>query len=232
MNKVNALLLAILVSIPGAARADDEDMPLADSPAAVQKTIKEEAKGFAVEDVTKETDDDGKVTFWAQATIDGKVYDIGVAEDGTLVDLALMLFEDDELSFADAPEAVRKTFKDEAKGAAVETLTRERRLGVPVYVAGVGINGKAYEIKVAEDGTLVEKVLSIEESDVELADCPPAVQKTLQEHSRGGDLGDITRSAGIDRRVYSAEVTAGGKTWFLEVDEAGVLIAKSLDEGG
>ena len=225
--RAHAFVLAILLA--GSARADEEDIPFADSPAAVQKTIRVENKGAGVEELSKQTED-GETTYWTELHIDGRVYDIGVAEDGTLKELTLQIFAEEELSFTEAPEAVRKTFTEESRGTKVDDLVRERRLGLTVYVASVGIGGKTYEVKVAEDGTLVEKILQIEEDDVEFADCPVAVQKALQEASKGGNLGDITRSAGIAKRVYLAKLTANGNAYVIEVSEDGTLLGKTLEK--
>ena len=73
------------------------------------------------------------------------------------------------------------------------------KYGTPIYETVVEHKGKAYEIVVAEDGTLVEKVLVIDDEEVELAMCPAVVQIAFREHAPGGKIGDITRSTGIDR---------------------------------
>ena len=84
---------------------------------------------------------------------------------------------------------------------------------------------------VAEDGTLVEKVLVIEDEEIELAKCPAAVQAAFREHARGGTVGDITRSTGISRPTFEAEVKIQDKVYLIEVAESGVLISKSLEAG-
>ena len=57
-------------------------------PAAVQTTIQKEAQGGAIAKGEKETED-GKTTYEADATINGKPYEIKVAEDGTLIEKKL-----------------------------------------------------------------------------------------------------------------------------------------------
>ena len=103
------------------------------------------------------------------------------------------------------------------------------KYGVTIYEAVVDHKGKSYEIVVAEDGTLVEKVLVIDDEEVELATCPAAVQAAFREHAKGGTIGDITRSTGIGRPTYEAEVEIKGKVYLVEVDESGLLISKSLE---
>src|SRR5262249_50825907 len=109
------------------------------------------------------------------------------------------------------------------------------RYGVTIYEAVVELKGKAYEVVVAEDGTLVEKVLVIEDEEVALAACPAAVQNALREQSAGGMIGDITRTSGLGKRTYEAEVEIKGKVYLVEVSETGLMSAKWLEaaeEGG
>ena len=84
---------------------------------------------------------------------------------------------------------------------------------------------------VAEDGTLVEKVLVIEDEEVELAKCPATVQAALRQHAKGGTIGDITRSTGISHPTFEAEVKIKDKVYLIEVAENGLLISKSLEAG-
>ena len=64
---------------------------------------------------------------------------------------------EEKIKFADAPAAVQKTMTAEAGGAKIDTVEKEMENGKTVYEAEVMINGKRYEIEVAEDGTLLEK---------------------------------------------------------------------------
>jgi len=89
--------------------------------------------------------------------------------------------------------------------------------------------GKTYEIVVAEDGTLVEKVLVIEDDEIKLSDCPAAVRAALHEHAKGGEIGEITRSTGIGQHTFGAEVKMKDRVYLIEVSENGLLISKSLE---
>ena len=64
-------------------------------PAAVQATLKEEAKGVAITEVDKETDD-GKTVYETDVVIKGKNYEIKVAEDGTLISKKLENDDDEK----------------------------------------------------------------------------------------------------------------------------------------
>ena len=70
-----------------------------------------------------------------------------------------------KVAFDKAPAAVQKTLTDEAKGNKIETVDKETEDGKTVYEADVKIGGKNYEIKVAEDGTLISKKLDQEDEE-------------------------------------------------------------------
>ena len=103
------------------------------------------------------------------------------------------------------------------------------KYGITIYQTVVDHMAKSYEIAVAEDGTLVEKVLVIDDEDIRLSDCPAAVRTALREHAEGGEIGDITRSTGIGPHTFEAEVKIRSKVYLIEVAESGLLISKSLE---
>ena len=217
--------------LSGMAPAVDEvKLKFSDCPPAVRKTFQAEAGGAKIETVVREKDDDNETIFWADAAIGDQIYAIGVLEDGTLSEMNLAV-DDEEIPFDRCPEAVRATFKSEAFGEKIEGVGKERKYGVLIYEAVVTHNGKSYEIAVAEDGTLFEKVLVIDDEEVELAMCPAAVQASLKKHAKGGTIHDITRTTGIGKPTYEASVEIKDKVYLIEVDEAGLLISKSLEAG-
>lgn len=63
---------------------DEVKMSLAETPAAVQATLKEQAGGGAIDKVDKETKD-GKVVYETDIKSGGKEWEIRVAEDGKLI---------------------------------------------------------------------------------------------------------------------------------------------------
>lgn len=98
------LPVVIVVGVAGwlapAVLAEDKDdgsevkVKLEDCPKAVQATIKREVGSGELLGVCKETER-GKTVYEAEARIDGKLYDIEVAEDGTLICKELDDDEDD-----------------------------------------------------------------------------------------------------------------------------------------
>jgi hypothetical protein len=211
-----------------ASAADAQEVKFSDCPAAVKKTFQAEAKGAKLETVHKDNDEDNETVYWADVVVGGRTYAIGVLENGTLSEMSLAV-EDKELAFEHCPAAVQATFRREAFGEKVVAVEKDMKYGVTIYESLVHHNGKPYEIVVAEDGTLVEKVLVIDDEEIELTKCPAAVQATLNAHAKGGTIGGITRSTGISRHTYEAEVEINAKVYTIEVAESGLLISKSLE---
>ena len=75
--------------------------------------------------------------------------------------------KEEKIKFSEAPAAVQQTMKEEAGGAKIDMIEKEMEGGKWVYEAEVTIDGKPYEIEVAEDGTLLSKELDDDEGDEE-----------------------------------------------------------------
>ncbi len=211
-----------------ASTGDDEEVKFSNCPPAVRKTLQTEAKGAKIETVSKEKDENAETVYWAEVPIGAKTYAIGVHEDGTLSEMNLAV-DDEEIPFDRCPAAVQVTLRSEAFGEKVNTTAKDMKYGVTVYQTVVHHTGKPYQIVVAEDGTLVEKVLVIDDEEVKLSDCPAVVRAALHEHAKGGEIGDITRSTGIGHQTFEAEVKIKNKVYLIEVAESGDLISKSLE---
>jgi hypothetical protein len=61
------------------------------------------------------------------------------------------------VAMADVPPAVRATLDRESKGGTVTEVEKEVKNGKTIYSADATINGVAWDIAVAEDGTLLSK---------------------------------------------------------------------------
>jgi hypothetical protein len=212
------------------ASADDQEIKLSDCPPAVRKTFQAEAKGAKIETVTREREADAEALYWAEVELGGKKYEIGILEDGTLTEMNLAV-SDEKIPLESCPAAVQETFRSEALGEKVVEIGRDVKYGVTIYQTVVNHKGKSYTVIVAEDGTLMEKVLVINDEEVKLSDCPAVVRSSLHLHANGGEIGDVTRSTGIVRPTFEAEVKIKDKIYLIEVDETGLLVSKSLEAG-
>lgn len=203
-------------------------LKLADCPAAVRKTIELEAKGATIGEVEKAVTDE-KPVYSTSFVSGGKHYRMNVDEKGTLEELALEITGDDEVEFSMCPAAVQSTFRHEApKGMTFDTVMKDLKYGTVIYEVVVPVGNKEYSLVVADNGTLVEKMLIFAEDEIELSHCPSAVQHAIKEHARGGKVAAITRSTAISGHVYEAEIEVDGKEYLLELTEGGGLISKSL----
>ncbi|MHB1560903.1 MAG: hypothetical protein ACYC61_25900 [Isosphaeraceae bacterium] len=222
----SVVLLALVAAAP---RGNAQEIKLADCPPAARKALEVEAPGGRITTVRKEQDGDEAI-YWTDATIEGKTYAIGVLGDGTLVEMNLAV-DGAEVPLDRCPAAVQAAFRREAMGEKVEGVGKDMKYGTTVYETVVHHSGRAYELVVAEDGMLVEKVLVIDDEELPLDRCPAAVQAALRHHARGGAISEVTRSAGILHPTYEAEVQLKDRIYLIEVAENGRLISKSLEAG-
>ena len=141
---------------------------------------------------------------------------------------------DDKIKLTDCPAAVQETLKREAFGGKLDDIEKENEKGRVSYEADVKIDGHNYEIVVDEKGTLVHKLLDEDddeqETEMKLADCPPAVQKTLKREAGEAKIDKVDKQQQQGRTVYETDVKLGGKNYEIVVTEEGLLLAKQLDE--
>lgn len=221
----SVIFIALLATPPGNA----QEIKPADCPPAVRKTLEGEAQGSPIAAVRREQEGDESV-YWADVTIKGTMYAIGVLGDGTLVEMNLAV-DEAELTLDRCPAPVQAALRHEAMGEKVGGVGKDIKYGTTVYETVVHHRGRAYELVVAEDGTLVEKVLVIDDDELPLDRCPAAVQAALRRHARGGAISEVTRSSGILHPTFEAEVQVKNRIYLIEVDENGRLISKSLEAG-
>jgi hypothetical protein len=68
-----------------------------------------------------------------------------------------------QVKFVDLPAPVQTTINRESENAKIDTVDKEDHHGKFIYEADAKLHGHNYEIKVAEDGTLVSKKLDEED---------------------------------------------------------------------
>src|SRR5687767_15481012 len=91
-----AFAVGVALAVPALA-GKEEKIKLEDCPAAVQKTIKDNANGGKIVEIEKETAKDGAVRYEAEVkTRAGKELEILVASDGTLIKVESEDDEDDD----------------------------------------------------------------------------------------------------------------------------------------
>ena len=71
--------------------------------------------------------------------------------------------KEEKVNLDQVPAAVKATLQKEAGTSPISTVDKEIDDGKTIYEADVVIDGKNYEIKVAEDGKLISKGLDEDE---------------------------------------------------------------------
>src|SRR5271167_2075341 len=155
---VTAAALGFVFSM--APPGDEQKIKFSDCPAAVRQTFQAETNGAKIETVTKEKNVDDETVYWGEVAIGGKMYTIGVLDDGTLTEMNLAI-DDDEIPLERCPAPVQATLRHESFGQRIGSVGKDMKYGVSIYETVVPYRGRSYEIVVAEDGILVEKVLVI-----------------------------------------------------------------------
>jgi uncharacterized membrane protein YkoI len=109
-----------------------------------------------------------------------------------------------KVSFDGLPAAVKQTVQGQLGGGAAGDVERDEEEGEVSYVVTISKDGKEHDVTVATDGRL----LSLE---VELAETPAAVQKTIQEHLRGASLDGVEKAFEEDGSFrYDVDSTTKG----------------------
>lgn len=201
---------------------------LADCPAAVQRTIRAEAAGARIEALTREKAGEEPAVYRLILDVGGRKYAASILEDGTLA--AIRLGVEAELPLEQCPPPVRETFRREAFGEPVDVVDRGMKSGIVTYRAIVVHDGKSYALAVAEDGCLLEKTLTDDDQEVELAKCPAAVRTAFRRHAGGTTVVEIVRHSILGRQTFGGGAQIQGKNYVIEVAADGHLIAKTLAE--
>jgi len=141
---VTTIFAAMLITLP--ALAQEKKVTKDQLPAAVQKTVDEQSKGATVRGFSMETEN-GKTSYEAELTVNGKSRDISIDSTGAITEV------EEQVDFASLPDAVQAGLKKRAgagKILKVESLTKKDKL--VAYEAVVETAGKKHEVQIGPDG--------------------------------------------------------------------------------
>ena len=139
-----------------------EGLSISGLPAAVQEVVKREFSGLRITDIDDEDDYDGIHVYKIEAeTAQGKDLMIKVAPDGTLYQKEV------EIELKEVPDVVLAVFRKELGDADddVDEVKRISKQGRIQYNIESEISGRGIELKIAADGTLLEKDVDDDEDD-------------------------------------------------------------------
>jgi hypothetical protein len=153
MSKMMRLFVVICICITGLSVSAVEGVSLFGLPVVVQEVVKREFAGARVTEIDDD-DYDGIEVYKIEAkTADGKELMIKVGLDGTLYQKEI------EIGLQEVPKAVLAKFRKELGNADndVDEVKRISKQGRIQYNIEAEISGKDIELKIAADGTLLEK---------------------------------------------------------------------------
>jgi len=140
-----AVVLALAWAFPASA---DTPVKMADLPAAVQKTVKEQSQGATIRGLSKEVEK-GKTTYEAELRVNGHNKDITIDETGTVIEV------EEEVPIASVPAAAKEAIEKAAgkgKVLKVETVTHGNTLVAYEAVVQKTPGGKKSEVRVDPQG--------------------------------------------------------------------------------
>jgi len=189
---------------------------LADTPAAVQKTIQTNLRGWEIEGINKNIADT-EISFDVTVSKPGRERSFNIASNGVLSSVGLEVGE--------APAAVQTAIKLRIGDGHVDSL--EENLdpdGNSFEVEATASDGGGKSFSVAPDGRILSEEVTLEQT-------PPAVHKTIREQMGDGKILRIDRTfsernAGVakfevegrkDGRSYDFSVGPRGR--FLGLDD-------------
>jgi uncharacterized membrane protein YkoI len=219
----------------------EPSIALSETPAAVQKTVKEQQAGRAIADIDKETWN-GQTVYEVEFKEKGPNSRIHIAPDGSLVvskERKPGTYIGTQLS--ETPAAVQNTVKSTVSNATVEDVDRETKDGQIVYDVEIKQEGLNRHLKIAENGTLLsdsnqhdskgvgERVrerlhLGGDSSTVTLDQVPAGVKKTITDNGAAGTLKPIKREVRDGLIQYDVEFEKSGRNTRLTINEDGTIL--------
>jgi uncharacterized membrane protein YkoI len=127
-----------------------KEVKLEDVPSAAQAVIQTLTSGGTIETITCEKED-GKHFYKVEYKKDGREFELEVDDDGKVLET------EEILAMEDLPPAVQETVKTESAGGKIKELALETEDGKTFYEVEFEKNGKEHEVKIAEDGIVLER---------------------------------------------------------------------------
>ncbi len=146
---VPGIFLIFTVALNGCALFSKE-VKLEDVPSAAQAVIQSYTSGGTIEKITCEKEE-GEHFYKVEYIKNGREFELEVDEKGNVMET------EEILSMEDLPPAVQATVKTESAGGKIKELALETEDGKTFYEVEFEKDGKEHEVKIAEDGTVLER---------------------------------------------------------------------------
>lgn len=183
------------------------EVPLNETPEAVQTAIRTAMSGGALESIDKNLAD-SEISFDVTGTRDGKKMDFTLSEDGTLLGR--------EVALGDTSDTVQKAITAQLKGGTLKSIEENFDEDGTNFDVEVAHGGQETGFNVTADGTLAS-------TQVALPDAPRPVQKTIRDRIGDGTVLRVDKSFVKERGVfpYDVEGRKDGKPFDFSVGPRG-----------
>lgn len=140
--------LLMTVALNGCALFSKE-IKFEDIPPAAQATIQSHTSGGTIESITCEKEE-GEHFYKVEYTKNGRAFEMEVDDKGNIMET------EEILAITDLPPEVHEVINSESAGGVIKELVLETEDGKVFYEVEFEKDGKKHEVKIAEDGTVLE----------------------------------------------------------------------------
>lgn len=185
----------------------------AETPKPVHEAIARQVGKGTIEYISKVFDDE--VTFEVDMTAGGRERTFTVDKQGTLLEMQVFISE--------TPAAVQKTITKLTQTGKVTEITKVLDDGAVSYDVEVENGGKTHVVSIAEDGT-------VNDTEVSLEELSPELQKSIRDLMGKDKLGDINQATEDGKVIYEVEFdSADGNAHYTTVDTNGATLYREED---
>ena len=180
----------------------------------------------------------------------GQMTDLAFNQDGSALANAVasqpVASGNATLAFKDLPWTVQKPMLDQSSYAKIEQVEKIVVDGRAVYVANYQKDGQNYQIRVADNGSVLNNGVVVNEGagartrnptllplsgavKVSFESLPPKVQSAVKNHANGAAVEDIDKGTLNGKIVYEAAFKRNNRTVEVRVGEDGNVLGEHLD---
>lgn len=136
-----------------------------------------------------------------------------------------------KVDFESVPEAVKRTVRDVAGSNRIEDAERGRLDGKTVYEIAFKKDGEHNELRVAEDGSIVQRVAARNirfPGALSVNEVPDPVRRAIRDQVGSGEVNDIDKKTVSGRTVYEVgfKKESGGVQHEIQIAEDGTVIGE------
>ena len=135
------------------------------------------------------------------------------------------------MDFENVPEAVKKTVRDVAGENRIEDAERGTLDGQTVYEIAFKKDGKHNELRVAEDGSIVQRIAGSNvrfPGAMTVNEVPAPVRRAIKDEVGSGEVNDIDKKTVDGKTVYEVgfKKESGGAQHEIQIAEDGTILGE------